>query len=223
MSGSRLRVAHARSRAARARTGPVGHGQGRGRGVHAGRTAGARARARDGGGRVLPHRPRPGLRGRRGRAVPRGHERGPVVGAASRRDPRRRRTCRSATPGISSCFRREAGTYGKDTRGIFRVHQFDKVEMFAYVDPDRSWEELDAILAVEESIVQGLGLPYRVMAIAAGDLGAAGGQEVRHRGVAPVRGPLPRAHVLLELHRLLRPPSRARGCAARAATASCTR
>ncbi len=75
--------------------------------------------------------------------------------------------------GISSCFRREAGTYGKDTRGIFRVHQFDKVEMFAYVDPDRSWEELDAILAVEESIVQGLGLPYRVQNIAAGDLGAA--------------------------------------------------
>jgi seryl-tRNA synthetase len=75
--------------------------------------------------------------------------------------------------GISSCFRREAGTYGKDTRGIFRVHQFDKVEMFAYADPDRSWEELDAILAVEESIVQGLGLPYRVQDIAAGDLGAA--------------------------------------------------
>jgi seryl-tRNA synthetase len=74
--------------------------------------------------------------------------------------------------GISSCFRREAGTYGKDTRGIFRVHQFDKVEMFAYADPDRSWEELDAILAVEETIVQGLGLPYRVQDIAAGDLGA---------------------------------------------------
>jgi seryl-tRNA synthetase len=75
--------------------------------------------------------------------------------------------------GISSCFRREAGTYGKDTRGIFRVHQFDKVEMFAYAEPDRSWDELDAILAVEESIVQGLGLPYRVQNIAAGDLGAA--------------------------------------------------
>lgn len=75
--------------------------------------------------------------------------------------------------GFSSCFRREAGTYGKDTRGIFRVHQFDKVEMFSYAHPDRSWEEMDALLAVEESIVGGLGLPYRVVDIAAGDLGPA--------------------------------------------------
>jgi seryl-tRNA synthetase len=75
--------------------------------------------------------------------------------------------------GISSCFRREAGTYGKDTRGIFRVHQFDKVEMFSYADPDSSWDEHEALLAVEETIVGGLGLPYRVVNIAAGDLGAA--------------------------------------------------
>jgi seryl-tRNA synthetase len=75
--------------------------------------------------------------------------------------------------GISSCFRREAGTYGKDTRGIFRVHQFDKVEMFSYADPTTSWEEHEALLAIEESIVDGLGLPYRVVNIAAGDLGAA--------------------------------------------------
>jgi seryl-tRNA synthetase len=75
--------------------------------------------------------------------------------------------------GISSCFRREAGTYGKDTRGIFRVHQFDKVEMFSYADPATSWEEHEALLAIEESIVGGLGLPYRVVNIAAGDLGAA--------------------------------------------------
>jgi seryl-tRNA synthetase len=75
--------------------------------------------------------------------------------------------------GISSCFRREAGTYGKDTRGIFRVHQFDKVEMFSYADPAHSWEEHEALLAIEESIVSALGLPYRVMNIAAGDLGPA--------------------------------------------------
>ncbi len=74
--------------------------------------------------------------------------------------------------GHSPCFRREAGTYGKDTRGIFRVHQFDKVEMFAFVEPDRSWEEHERILSIEESIVAGLGLPYRVVNIAAGDLGA---------------------------------------------------
>jgi seryl-tRNA synthetase len=75
--------------------------------------------------------------------------------------------------GISSCFRREAGTYGKDTRGIFRVHQFDKVEMFSYADPATSADEHEALLAIEESIVGDLGLPYRVVNIAAGDLGAA--------------------------------------------------
>ncbi len=73
--------------------------------------------------------------------------------------------------GISPCFRREAGTYGKDTRGIFRVHQFDKVEMFSYCAPERSWEEHEFLLSVEESIVSDLGLPYRVIVVAAGDLG----------------------------------------------------
>ncbi len=75
--------------------------------------------------------------------------------------------------GMSSNFRREAGTYGKDTTGIFRVHQFDKVEMFSYAHPDRSWEEHDRILAIEEEIFTALRLPYRVVNIAAGDLGAA--------------------------------------------------
>jgi seryl-tRNA synthetase len=75
--------------------------------------------------------------------------------------------------GFSVCFRREAGTYGKDTRGIFRVHQFDKVEMFSFAHPERSWDELEALLGVQESIVAGLGLPYRVVNIATGDLGAA--------------------------------------------------
>jgi seryl-tRNA synthetase len=75
--------------------------------------------------------------------------------------------------GVSPCFRREAGTYGKDTTGIFRVHQFDKVEMFSYADPSTSWDEHEALLAIEEGIVGGLGLPYRVVNIAAGDLGAA--------------------------------------------------
>jgi seryl-tRNA synthetase len=74
--------------------------------------------------------------------------------------------------GMSSNFRREAGTYGKDTRGIFRVHQFDKVEMFSYAHPDRSWDEHERILAIEEEIFSRLGLPYRVVNIAAGDLGA---------------------------------------------------
>ncbi|MBI4728382.1 MAG: serine--tRNA ligase [Acidobacteria bacterium] len=72
--------------------------------------------------------------------------------------------------GFSTCFRREAGTHGKDTRGIFRVHQFDKVEMFSYCHPDGSWEEHELMLAREEEILQALEIPYRVVALCAGDL-----------------------------------------------------
>ena len=75
--------------------------------------------------------------------------------------------------GFSSCFRREAGTYGKDTRGIFRVHQFDKVEMFSFCDPDVSWDELETLRSIQEEIVSSLELPYRVINVASGDLGAA--------------------------------------------------
>lgn len=75
--------------------------------------------------------------------------------------------------GFSSCFRREAGTYGKDTRGIFRVHQFDKVEMFSFCDPASSWDELEVLRGIEQEILTELGLPYRVIAVAAGDLGPA--------------------------------------------------
>jgi seryl-tRNA synthetase len=74
--------------------------------------------------------------------------------------------------GYSTCFRREAGAAGKDTRGMFRVHQFDKVEMFAYTHPDASRDEHERILSIEEGLVGELGLPYRVVNIAAGDLGA---------------------------------------------------
>ena len=74
--------------------------------------------------------------------------------------------------GFSTCFRVEAGTYGKDTRGMFRVHQFDKVEMFSFVHPDRSREEHDFLLAREEELVQALEIPYRVVNVAVGDLGA---------------------------------------------------
>ena len=86
-----LRVRDARGGAGGARAAPVGDGHPRPRGIRAGGAAGPRARARDGGGRVLPHRPGAGLRGRRRRAVPRRHERGAALGAAPRRDPRRRR------------------------------------------------------------------------------------------------------------------------------------
>jgi seryl-tRNA synthetase len=74
--------------------------------------------------------------------------------------------------GVSTCFRREAGAHGKDTRGMFRVHQFDKVEMYSFTHPDESWEEHEFLLSCEEEIVQALGLPYRVVNVCTGELGA---------------------------------------------------
>jgi seryl-tRNA synthetase len=74
--------------------------------------------------------------------------------------------------GFSTCFRREAGTAGKDTRGIFRVHQFDKVEMFCFVVPEESSAEHERLLAIQESIMHELEIPYRVVSIAVDDLGA---------------------------------------------------
>ncbi len=74
--------------------------------------------------------------------------------------------------GFSTCFRREAGTYGKDTTRIFRVHQFDKVEMFSFCDPEKSKEEHEYLLSVEEEILNDLEIPYRVVDVCSGDLGA---------------------------------------------------
>jgi seryl-tRNA synthetase len=72
---------------------------------------------------------------------------------------------------FSTCFRREAGAAGKDTRGMFRVHQFNKVELFSFTEPSASRDEHDRLLDIEEEIVQSLGVPYRVVNVAAGDLG----------------------------------------------------
>jgi len=74
--------------------------------------------------------------------------------------------------GFSTCFRREAGTYGKDTRGIFRVHQFDKVEMFSFVRPEESWDEHERLRDTQVQLLADLGLHGRVVDIAVGDLGA---------------------------------------------------
>jgi seryl-tRNA synthetase len=74
---------------------------------------------------------------------------------------------------FSANFRREAGAAGRDTRGMFRVHQFNKVEMFSYVRPEESWDEHERLLAIEERLAQEVGLPYRVLNIAAGELSAA--------------------------------------------------
>lgn len=73
--------------------------------------------------------------------------------------------------GFSTCFRREAGSYGKDTAGIIRVHQFDKIEMFSFCHPDKSWEEHELIRSIEEEIMQELGFAYQVLNICSGDLG----------------------------------------------------
>jgi seryl-tRNA synthetase len=74
--------------------------------------------------------------------------------------------------GFSSCFRREAGSYGKDTKGILRVHQFDKVEMFSYTLPENGDEEHEYLLELQEKLFQALKIPYRVTKMVTGDLGA---------------------------------------------------
>jgi seryl-tRNA synthetase len=89
---------------------------------------------------------------------------------------------------FSTNFRREAGAAGRDTRGMFRVHQFNKVEMFPYVLPEVSWEELDRLVAIEEALAQELGLPYRVVNIAAGELSAAAAKRIDLEAWFPSQG-----------------------------------
>ncbi len=90
--------------------------------------------------------------------------------------------------GFSTCFRREAGAAGKDTKGIFRVHQFDKVEMFTFVEPDESAAEHELLLAIEEEILGALGIPYRVVNIAAHDLGASAAKKYDLEAWLPGQG-----------------------------------
>ncbi|MEU8958862.1 serine--tRNA ligase [Streptomyces sp. NPDC048518] len=90
--------------------------------------------------------------------------------------------------GFSPCFRREAGTYGKDTRGIFRVHQFDKVEMFSYVDPADAENEHRRLLEWEKQWLTGLGLPFQVIDVATGDLGASASRKFDCEAWIPTQG-----------------------------------
>jgi seryl-tRNA synthetase len=90
--------------------------------------------------------------------------------------------------GFSTNFRREAGAAGKDTRGMFRVHQFNKVEMFVFTRPDLSWPMHDELVDLEEAFVRKVGLPYRVMNIAAGDLGASAAKKVDIEAWFPAQG-----------------------------------
>ncbi len=123
----------------------------------------APARARAGVGHVrdgvpADRRGQP-LQARNRRALPDGHLGGGPGRPAPGRDPARPRSCPLRYAGYSTCFRREAGAAGRDTRGIFRVHQFDKVEMFFFAHPERSKEHHEQILAIEEDIVGGWGSP----------------------------------------------------------------
>jgi len=86
---------------------------------------------------------------------------------------------------FSSCFRRESGAAGRDTRGMFRVHQFQKVEMVVYTEPRDSWDEHERMLAIEESLMQELGIPYRVVNTAAGDLSTAAAKRYDIEGWFP--------------------------------------
>jgi seryl-tRNA synthetase len=90
--------------------------------------------------------------------------------------------------GVSTCFRREAGAAGRDTRGIFRVHQFDKVEMFSFVIPEESRAEHERILGLQEEILQALEIPYRVVDIAVGDLGASAARKFDCEAWMPGQG-----------------------------------
>jgi len=90
--------------------------------------------------------------------------------------------------GFSSCFRREAGAAGRDTHGIFRVHQFDKVEMFSFVRPEDAAAEHERILGIEEGILKALGLPYRVVNVAAGDLGGSAAKKYDCEAWIPSQG-----------------------------------
>jgi seryl-tRNA synthetase len=87
--------------------------------------------------------------------------------------------------GFSSSFRREAGSYGKDTKGLIRVHQFDKVEQFSFTHPDDSWDEYVTIRANQEKILQALEIPYRVLVMCAGDLGGPAAKKVDHEAWLP--------------------------------------
>ena len=113
--------------------------------------------------------------------------------------------------GFSTCFRREAGAAGRDTRGMFRVHQFNKVEMFVFVEPETSWDEHERMLDLEEQFFQALDLPYRVVNVAAGDLGPRRRRSTTSRRGSRSRSATARSH-----------PARTRPTTSRAGSGSAT-
>ena len=99
------------------------------------------------------------------------------------------------------CFRREAGAAGKDTRGLLRVHQFDKVEMVKFVRPETSWDELETLTRDAEEVLEALELPYRTVERCTADLGLRAGQGLRPGGVVARGGEVARGQLVLQLHR----------------------
>lgn len=87
--------------------------------------------------------------------------------------------------GFSPCFRREAGSYGKDTKGLIRVHQFEKIEQFSVTTPEASWDEFDLIRSNQEALLQALGIPYRVSIMCGGDLGGSAAKKVDNEAWLP--------------------------------------
>ena len=222
--GLALRLPEGAARPARARARAVGAVDARRARLHPGHPARARARAGALRDRLAArHRAAalPRARGRRSTSSAPPRCRSPRSTRA-RSSPATSSRCRYA--GFSPCFRREAGAAGKDTRGLFRVHQFDKVEMFSFVEPEQSRDEHERLLAIEEEILQALAIPYRVVNIAVDDLGASAAKKYDLEAWLPGQGATassPRART--------RPTSRragstsATGPARARARATCTR
>ena len=156
--------------------------------------------------------PRPGRRRRLphrgGGPLPRRHLRGAARGVPLRRDPRRPTSLPLRYAAFSPCFRKEAGSTARTPAGIIRVHWFDKVEMFSYTTVEESYAEHQRLLGWEKELLDKLELAFRVIDVAAGDLGLSALAQVRLRGVDPDPGQVPRADLDLELHRLPGPPPR---------------
>ena len=114
----------------------------------------------------------------------------------------RRHRCRCATPASRRASAARPAPYGKDTRGIIRVHQFDKVEMFSFSTPEDAQAEHERLLAWEREFLDLLEIPYRVIDVATGDLGVERRPQVRHRGVDPDPGQVPGGHLDVQLHRV---------------------
>ena len=130
--------------------------------------------------------------------------------------------------GLSHCFRTEAGAPGRDTRGLYRVHQFTKVEMFAFSAPDQSEAIHQELLAIEEEIFQGLGLPYHVIDTCTGDLGGPAYRKYDLEAWMPGRGDegrIRRGDQHVQLHRLPGPPAQhpLQDAGPKGHAASCTR